>query len=74
MQGKKEQLAVGEIFDKALDIGGTLLGEHGIGKDKSSLLRKELGKSILDFMDKIKVSVDPDNLLKRCCGVTDERY
>ncbi len=60
---KKVEKAVEEIFDKALDLGGTLSGEHGIGIAKSAFLGKELGKSTLDFMDKIKVSVDPDNLL-----------
>ena len=60
---KRVEAAVEEIFDKALDLGGTLSGEHGIGIAKSAFLKKELGQSTLDFMDKIKRSVDPKNLL-----------
>jgi len=36
--------AVEEIFDRALALGGTLSGEHGIGLAKRGFLIKELGR------------------------------
>ncbi|MCL6612199.1 MAG: glycolate oxidase subunit GlcD, partial [Peptococcaceae bacterium] len=63
--------AVDEIFKKALELGGTLSGEHGIGLAKKRYLGWELGESGLDVMRRIKKALDPDNLLnpgKVICG------
>ncbi|MGG4509107.1 FAD-linked oxidase C-terminal domain-containing protein [Heyndrickxia sporothermodurans] len=59
---KKAELAVGEIFQAAIDLGGTLSGEHGIGILKAPYMRKELGLT-LDLMKKIKEAWDPNNIL-----------
>lgn len=59
---KKVELAVGEIFQAAIDLGGTLSGEHGIGILKAPYMRNELGFS-LDLMKKIKEAWDPNNIL-----------
>ena len=55
--------AVDEIFKAALDFGGTLSGEHGIGVAKMKYLGDELGQSGLNLMASIKQSLDPDYLL-----------
>jgi len=55
--------AVEEIFRKALELGGTLSGEHGIGLAKTRFLEWELGSAGLDVMKKVKSALDPHNLL-----------
>lgn len=55
--------AVGEIFDIALKLGGTLSGEHGIGIAKSGFLAKEIGQKSISWSRKIKKAVDPNNIL-----------
>ncbi|BAQ09345.1 FAD/FMN-containing dehydrogenase [Bacillus sp. OxB-1] len=59
---KKVELAIGEIFQSAIDLGGTLSGEHGIGILKAPYMRTELGFT-LDLMEKIKKAWDPNNIL-----------
>lgn len=55
--------AVQEIFKKALSLGGTLSGEHGIGMAKARFLEWELGDSGLEVLKKIKRALDPENIL-----------
>ena len=55
--------AVDEIFKVALEFGGTLSGEHGIGMAKMRYLGDELGDSGLNLLRSIKESLDPDYLL-----------
>jgi D-lactate dehydrogenase (cytochrome) len=45
---------------RALDMGGTCTGEHGIGFGRMEHLRQELGDA-LDVMRTIKLALDPDN-------------
>jgi glycolate oxidase len=51
------------LFDKTLDLGGTLTGEHGIGLTKKEFLNLEFDKPTISHMKKIKSAFDPDNLL-----------
>ncbi|MCL2340724.1 MAG: FAD-binding protein [Proteobacteria bacterium] len=55
--------AVDEIFKTALQFGGTLSGEHGIGMAKMKYLGDELGQSGLALMRSIKEALDPDFIL-----------
>ncbi|NLT94188.1 MAG: FAD-binding protein [Clostridia bacterium] len=55
--------AVEEIFKAALDLGGTLSGEHGIGVMKKPFMEWELGEVGLDYLRRIKQAVDPNNIL-----------
>ncbi len=47
---------------RAIAMGGTCTGEHGIGQGKKSYLRQELGDTV-DFMSMIKSSLDPLNIM-----------
>jgi len=60
---ERVEKAVGEIFQAALELKGTLSGEHGIGLMKKPYLEWELGKEGLDFLRAIKEAVDPNNIL-----------
>lgn len=53
-----------KLIHRALAMGGTCTGEHGIGKGKKQGLIKEHGSGV-DIMKVIKTSLDPQNLLGR---------
>ena len=50
------------LSQRAIEMGGTCTGEHGIGQGKKSYLRQELGDTV-DFMQMIKKSLDPQNIM-----------
>jgi glycolate oxidase len=60
---KRVECAVSEIFEAAIELGGTLSGEHGIGTLKAPYMEMELGKEGLLMMKKIKEAWDPNNIL-----------
>ncbi|MEH7342453.1 FAD-linked oxidase C-terminal domain-containing protein [Bacillus sp. JJ1532] len=55
--------AVAEIFTAAVELGGTLSGEHGIGTMKAPFMEMELGAIGLDMMKRIKKVWDPNNIM-----------
>jgi D-lactate dehydrogenase (cytochrome) len=50
------------LVERALRLGGTCSGEHGVGIGKLKYLMKEHGDA-LDAMRAIKCALDPDNLM-----------
>ncbi len=60
---KRVERAIEEIFEVALDLGGTLSGEHGIGLLKRPYLGMELGPAGLEVTRRIKSALDPKNIL-----------
>ncbi len=59
----KVEKAVAEIFDYAIELGGTLSGEHGIGTMKKAFLANEIGDEGVEFQKAIKQALDPKNIL-----------
>ncbi|MGJ3197519.1 FAD-binding oxidoreductase [Peribacillus frigoritolerans] len=57
------ELAVADIFMAAIELGGTLSGEHGIGMMKAPFMEMELGAAGLDIMKRIKEVWDPNNIM-----------
>ena len=51
------------IFDAALKAGGTITGEHGLGRNRSVYLRREWGDKIYSYMVEIKKIFDPAGLM-----------
>ncbi|MEJ2112128.1 MAG: FAD-linked oxidase C-terminal domain-containing protein [Acidobacteriota bacterium] len=51
------------IFEAALELGGTLSGEHGIGLEKQRLLAKALDPRAIEIMKGIKAVLDPYNIM-----------
>jgi glycolate oxidase len=62
-QWEKVEQVVGEIFHLALDLGGTLSGEHGIGTFKLPYMREALGPASINIQWRIKQAMDPQNIL-----------
>lgn len=60
---KRVHQAVDEIFKVALELGGTISGEHGIGMAKAKYLPMEFGDQGVEVMRKVKRALDPENLL-----------
>lgn len=55
--------AADEIFTKALALGGTLTGEHGVGLIKRRWIGQELDSDSLDVQHTIKRTLDPHGIL-----------
>jgi len=55
--------AIDAIFEKALALGGTLSGEHGIGTAKSKYLENETSHATILYSRRIKAALDPKNIL-----------
>jgi len=52
----------GRMSERALRLGGTITGEHGVGMGKTGLMRAEHGEA-WDVMGEIKRALDPAGLL-----------
>ena len=57
------ELAMKEIFDRALALGGTITGEHGVGLAKKPFLKGAVGELNLEVMKQIKRAFDPKGIL-----------
>jgi glycolate oxidase len=55
--------AANDLFALALELGGTLTGEHGIGVLKRNWIRTELGAKSHDLQQSIKLLLDPAGIL-----------
>jgi glycolate oxidase len=55
--------AADAIFALALDLGGTVTGEHGIGLLKRDWLAREVGPDVLGVHHDIKAALDPRAVL-----------
>src|ERR1035437_10759450 len=55
-------MAFDAIMKEALELGGTITGEHGIGILKKSALREELGEDVIELHQRIKEVFDPHNI------------
>jgi glycolate oxidase len=60
---QRVEAAIAEIFDRALALGGTLSGEHGIGLAKAGFLEKETSPATIVYSRRIKAALDPRNIL-----------
>jgi len=51
------------LVTRALEMGGTCTGEHGVGIHKMDFLLQETGNGAVDMMRAIKRALDPKNIL-----------
>ena len=59
----RAKLAFEEILTAALDLGGTVTGEHGVGLLKRGGLSRELSPAVLDMHRAVKAALDPHHIL-----------
>ena len=52
-----------KLVQRALSLGGTCTGEHGVGLHKMGFLRDEAGDGAIEMMRTIKRALDPRNIL-----------
>lgn len=55
--------AAREIFESAVELGGTLSGEHGIGLLKKQFMELDLGTDAIALMHRIKDAIDPNGIM-----------
>ncbi|AKU17366.1 FAD-binding oxidoreductase [Luteipulveratus mongoliensis] len=60
---ERAEEAFGQIVDAALDMGGTITGEHGVGSLKRRWLPRELGDAELARQRTIKAMFDPYGIM-----------
>ncbi|PUA80200.1 FAD-binding oxidoreductase [Nocardioides currus] len=65
---ERAQTAYGEVMDLALRLGGTITGEHGVGRLKRPWLADYLGPDVLALTHKIKDALDPQGILNPGAG------
>jgi glycolate oxidase len=51
------------ILALAVEIGGTITGEHGVGRLKKAALPDQLGPDVMALSHKIKDALDPDHIM-----------
>lgn len=60
---ERVEQAAAAIFRAAIELGGTLSGEHGIGSLKREFLEEDIGPTAVELMRGIKQVFDPRGLL-----------
>ncbi len=61
--GVRAHAAFEQLLIEALELGGTITGEHGIGLLKRDGLRRELGPEVLAMQHAVKAALDPYGIL-----------
>lgn len=60
---QKAQRAVEKIVEAAVEFGGVLSGEHGIGLEKQKFMRRTQDPIFVELMQRIKEIFDPNGIL-----------
>jgi glycolate oxidase len=60
---ERVEKAMQEVFDFAIELGGTITGEHGVGLAKKPFLPAQLGAVGMDILRRVKDSFDPKSIL-----------
>ncbi|UII57151.1 glycolate oxidase subunit GlcD [Cytobacillus spongiae] len=60
---ERVEKAFEEIFEKAIELGGTITGEHGVGVMKAPYLELKLGKEGIAAMKAVKMALDPNQIM-----------
>jgi glycolate oxidase len=59
----RAEAAFGEIMDLAISLGGTITGEHGVGRLKRPWLGDQVGPDVMELTRRIKLAFDPRGIL-----------
>ncbi len=59
----KAMNTIDRIINTAIELGGVLSGEHGVGLDKQRFLKRAMDPAAIKLMQQIKNVMDPDTIL-----------
>ena len=60
---RRANIAFGAIMDLAISLGGTITGEHGVGRLKKAWLPDQVGEDVMELTRRIKTALDPAGIL-----------
>jgi glycolate oxidase len=60
---KRAREAFTEVMHAAIALGGTITGEHGVGRTKREALPEQLGPDVMALSLRIKHALDPQGIL-----------
>ncbi|PVG84182.1 FAD-binding oxidoreductase [Nocardioides gansuensis] len=60
---ERARKAFHEVMALAIELGGTITGEHGVGRAKKPALPDQLGDDVMALTRRIKDALDPDGIL-----------
>ncbi|MGC1208013.1 MAG: FAD-linked oxidase C-terminal domain-containing protein [Ornithinimicrobium sp.] len=60
---ERSMQAFGEIMALAISLGGTITGEHGVGRSKKAALPDQVGPDVMALQRAIKSALDPANIM-----------
>ncbi|WP_210648661.1 FAD-binding oxidoreductase [Nocardioides sp. SYSU D00065] len=60
---RRARAAFDDILRAAIRLGGTITGEHGVGRAKKAALPEQLGEDVMALTRRIKDALDPDGIL-----------
>lgn len=58
----RAEAAFADIMDLAVSLGGTITGEHGVGRAKLAAVPAQLGPDVLTLTRRVKAAFDPQGL------------
>jgi glycolate oxidase len=62
-QVERAHKAVGQIMSAAVELGGTITGEHGIGYTKAQYMPLAFSPQTIETMQRVKRALDPNGVL-----------
>jgi glycolate oxidase len=65
---RRARAAFDEVMQAAVDLGGTITGEHGVGRAKRGALPDQLGPDVMAVTQRIKDALDPRGILNPGAG------
>ncbi|MCW2759779.1 MAG: linked oxidase domain protein, partial [Nocardioidaceae bacterium] len=60
---QRAAVAFAEVMSLAISLGGTITGEHGVGRAKRGALEDQLGADVLELNRRVKSALDPHGIL-----------
>ena len=65
---RRARLAFDEVMATAIELGGTITGEHGVGRLKVGSLEAQLGPDVMALTRRVKAALDPHGILNPGAG------
>jgi glycolate oxidase len=60
---QRASAAFADVMKAAIALGGTITGEHGVGRAKKSALPAQLGDDVMELNRRVKDALDPHGIL-----------